>query len=96
MEALETLEKVRNFCTSIDLTLSETKTKLTSLNTDTVLFLGTNIMRSNNSNFSRIGSMRRLKRNKLGIRFEAPLDRIKKKLSQASFMDKGISAPKFL
>ena len=96
VEALEILEKVRNFCTSIDLTLSETKTKLTSLNTDTVLFLGTNIMRSNNSNFSRIGSMRRLKRNKLGIRFEAPLDRIKKKLSQASFMDKGISAPKFL
>jgi len=96
MEALEILEKVRNFCTSIDLTLSETKTKLTSLNKDTVLFLGTNIMRSNHSNFSRIGAMRRIKRNKLGIRFEAPLDRIKNKLALASFMDKGNSAPKFL
>lgn len=93
VEALEILEKVQNFCISIDLI---TKTKLTSLNTDTMLFLETNIMRSNHSNFSRIGSMKRLKRNKLGIRFEAPLDRIKKKLSQASFMDKGISAPKFL
>lgn len=96
MEALEILEKERNFCTSIDLTLSETKTKLTSLNMDTVLFLGTNIMRSNHSNFSRIGAMRRIKRNKLGIRFEVPLDRIKNKLALASFMDKGNSAPKFL
>lgn len=95
-EALEILEKVRDFSAAIDLTLSETKTKLTSLNEDTVLFLGTNIKRSNHSNFSRIGGMRRLKRNKLGIRFEAPLDRIEKKLVQASFMEKGISAPKFL
>ena len=87
---------MRDFSAAIDLTLSETKTKLTSLNEDTVLFLGTNIKRSNHSNFSRIGGMRRLKRNKLGIRFEAPLDRIEKKLVQASFMEKGISAPKFL
>lgn len=95
-EALEILEKVRNFCATIDLTLSETKTKLTSLNEDTVLFLGTKIKRSSHSNFSRMGAMRRLRRNKLGIRFEAPLDRIEKKLAQASFMAKGISAPKFL
>jgi len=95
-EALKVLEKVREFCSSIDLTLSETKTKLTSINTEEVLFLGTLISRSSHSNYSRLGPVRRLKRNKLNIRFEAPLDRIKNKLTQASLMDKGISVPRFL
>ena len=95
-EALEVLEKLRVFCTTLELNLSESNTKLTSINRDKVLFLGTKIFRSKVSSYSRIGTVRSLKRNKLGIRFEAPLDRIKKKLSQANFMYKGISAPKFL
>jgi hypothetical protein len=43
-----------------------------------------------------MGTFRRLRRNKLNIRLEAPMDRIKKKLVQASFMANGKSAPKFL
>lgn len=93
---MEIYNKVKDFCTSIDLNLSETKTKLTSFNSEPILFLGTKISRSNHVRFSRIGSVRRLKRNKLGIRMEAPMDRIRKKLSQTSFMLQGKSAPKFL
>ena len=95
-EALDILNKIREFCSSIDLNLSKTKTKLTSLNTESVLFLGTLISRSNHVRYSRMGSMRRLRRNKRGIRLEAPLDRIKKKITNASFMKQGKSSPKFL
>lgn len=95
-DAKNVLNKVKEFCSSIDLTLSESKTKLTSLNSDSVIFLGTKISRSKHVSYSRLDLVRRLKRNKLGIRLEAPLDKIKKKLSQASFMSDGKSAPKFL
>lgn len=95
-EAVEILEKVKEFCTSIELTLSDSKTKLTSLNRDSVFFLGTKISRANHVSFSRLDTVRRLKRNKLGIRLEAPMDRIRKKLGQASFISKGNSSPKFL
>lgn len=95
-EARLILAKVKAFCTSIELTLSETKTKLTSLNQDSFLFLGTKIYRSTHVRYSRIGSVRRIKRNKLGLILEAPLDIVKKKLSQASFMKDGKSTPKFL
>ena len=95
-EAIDILNKIKEFCTSISLTLSESKTKLTSLNSESFLFLGTKISRASHASFSRIGTVRRLKRNKLGIRMEAPLIRIRKKLAQASFMAQGKSAPKFL
>ena len=95
-EAIGVLEKVKEFCTSIDLTLSDSKTKLTSLNRDSILFLGIKISRSSHTSFSRLGTIRRLKRNKLGVRLEAPMDRIRKKLTQASFMSDGKSSPKFL
>ena len=95
-EAVSVLEKVKEFCTSIDLTLSDSKTKLTCLNSDTVTFLGTEISRANQVNFSRLAAVHRLKGNKLGIRLEAPLGRIRKKLASGSFISKGISAAKFL
>lgn len=87
---------MREFCSLIELNLSDSKTKLTSLNSSKVLFLGTNILRAEHNSFSRMGTFRRLRRNKLGIRLEAPLDRIRKKLTEASFMADGKSAPKFL
>jgi hypothetical protein len=96
MEALEILNKIKEFCNSIDLNLSETKTKLTHISTEPVLFLGTHISRSNKVSFSRMGINRRLRRNKLGIRLEAPMSRIKDKLTIASFIKEGKSAPKFL
>lgn len=87
---------MKEFLATMELKLNETKTKVTSLNDDAILFLGTKIFRSNHTSFSRIGPYRRLKRNKLGLRLEAPLNRINEKLSQANFMDKGKSSPKFL
>nr|YP_010836057.1 hypothetical protein QLP54_mgp09 [Phyllosticta yuccae]WGC90072.1 hypothetical protein [Phyllosticta yuccae] len=95
-EALDILNKIREFSSSIELTFSDSKTKLTNLNSESVLFLGTSISRSNHSSFSKMGTERRLRRNKLGIRLEAPLDRIKKKLTSASFLKGGKSHPKFL
>lgn len=96
MEAQEILNKVREFCTTIGLTLSDSKTKLIAMNTDAFLFLGTKVSRSKHVSYSRIGSVRRIKRNKLGIRLEAPMLRIRKKLTQSSFLSQGESAPKFL
>ena len=96
IEALEILQKVREFCTTIELNLSEAKTKLTSINKGKILFLGTNIVRAEHTSFSRMGIHRRLRRNKLNIRLEAPIDRIRNKMTQASFMVNGKSAPKFL
>nr|YP_010391192.1 hypothetical protein NDA36_mgp37 [Fusarium vorosii]QID45199.1 Reverse transcriptase (RNA-dependent DNA polymerase) [Fusarium graminearum]UPX02618.1 hypothetical protein [Fusarium vorosii]DAC73639.1 TPA_asm: hypothetical protein [Fusarium graminearum] len=96
LEAQSILDKVRSFCTTIELNLSDSKTKLTSINRDKVLFLGTNVVRAEHASFSRMGTYRRLRRNKLGLRLEAPLDRIKRKLTSASFIVNGKSAPKFL
>ena len=93
-EALYILNNIREFSSSIELNLSE-KTKLTNLSTESVLFLGTTISRSNHSSKSK-GSERRLRPYKLGIRFLAPLDRIKNKLTSASFLKGGKSHPKFL
>lgn len=88
--------KIKEFCSSIELNLSETKTKLTNISAGKVLFLGTSIFRSRHLSYSRMGIVNRLRRNKISLRFEAPLDRIKKKLHQASFLENGKSAPKFL
>lgn len=90
------LSKVKDFLTSIDLNLSETKTKVTSLNEEAIIFLGTKIFRSDHTSYSRIGVFRRLRRNKLGLRLEAPIDRIRDKLTKASFIENGKSSPKFL
>jgi len=95
-ETLQILEKVNNFSSELGLNVSETKTRITNLNLESALFLGTKIFRSNHRRFSRIGNTRFLKRIKLSLRFEAPLDRIKKKLSEASFLKNGKASPKFL
>jgi hypothetical protein len=43
-----------------------------------------------------LAAVQRFKGNKLGIRLEAPLARIRNKLASGSFISKGISAAKFL
>jgi len=78
------------------LTLSETKTKITNLNTDKVLFLGTIIKRANEYSYSRSSHNNILKRNSKKIRMEAPIDRIVKKLHDADFMKNSKSCPKFV
>lgn len=60
------------------------------------MFLGTLISRSNHVSYSRLGAARILRRNELGIRLEAPIGRIIKELTEASFIREGKSSPKFL
>jgi hypothetical protein len=95
-ETLDILKKIKEFCEQLGLKVSDQKTKVTNIIEQDALFLGTKITREKHRSYSSIGPMKMLRRNKLGLRFEAPLDIIRKKLSNASFMKNGKSAPKFL
>nr|QTG38659.1 hypothetical protein [Ganoderma sp. TQC-2021a] len=96
------LEETRNILNKIDsklselgLTLSQEKTKIANINNEKVLFLGTLISRSKHRRFTmmNVGTTRRLG---LGIRLEAPLDRVRRKLTDAGFIKEGIPSPKFI
>lgn len=52
-ETKETMLKVKEFLLKVGLTLSETKTKITNLNTSRALFLGTEILRAREVTFHR-------------------------------------------
>jgi hypothetical protein len=86
------LTKVTNFCSSIGLIVSATKTKITNLNSGKALFLGVNIFRAAHVKFNK-RTKQRLNRQ---LRFTAPIDRIRTKLTQASFYANGKSQPRFL
>jgi group II intron reverse transcriptase/maturase len=96
------LEETKNILNQIDLklsemglTLSNDKTKITNINKEKVLFLGTTISRSQHRRYTRmqVGTTRRLG---LGIRLEAPLDRVRQKLTDAGFIENGKPHPKFI
>nr|YP_009574382.1 hypothetical protein [Arthrobotrys musiformis]QBM31499.1 hypothetical protein [Arthrobotrys musiformis]QBM31649.1 hypothetical protein [Arthrobotrys musiformis] len=95
-ETIIILEKVKEFCKQIGLEVSDTKTKITNINEDKALFLGTHITRSHHRSYSRIGNMKRMRRNKLGIRLLAPISRIREKLTKSNFVKNAISHPRFL
>lgn len=78
------------------LKLNEDKTKITNINKDSVLFLGTRIKRARRRTFSRVKSTSAIKRNPLRLRLEAPLDRVDKKLREAQFLKENKSQPKFI
>nr|NP_039503.1 hypothetical protein ScpofMp05 [Schizosaccharomyces pombe]P05511.4 RecName: Full=Uncharacterized 91 kDa protein in cob intron [Schizosaccharomyces pombe 972h-]CAA26587.1 unnamed protein product [Schizosaccharomyces pombe]CAA38288.1 unnamed protein product [Schizosaccharomyces pombe] len=80
----EILAKITCFCSSIGLTVSPTKTKITNSYTDKILFLGTNISHSKNVTFSRHFGI--LQRNSGFILLSAPMDRIAKKLRETGLM----------
>ena len=92
-DAKKILKRVSDFCAGLE--VSEKKTKITSLSSDKALFLGTLIRRSSHRNFKRIGTSKQQRRIKLGLRFEAPVARIKKKLKESSFIKGDKSFPKF-
>lgn len=94
-EAKEILAKVTEFCTSIGLTVSETKTKITNMNRDRAFFLGVNIFRSRHTKYAAKNSASKQRLN-AQLRFTASLDRTRKKLSQAGFMKNDEAAPRFL
>lgn len=90
------LAKVKECLTDIGLTLRESKTKITNLNTSEVLFLGTIIKRARESSYSRPSHNLIMKINSKKLRLEAPIQRILKKLQDADFMKNNISCPKFV
>jgi hypothetical protein len=90
------LDKITVFSDSIGLKISTSQTKITNLNLDKGLFLGTSIFRANHRRFIKIGANKQLKRNKLSLRLQAPLDKIAAKLRDTNFIKYGKAAPKFL
>lgn len=81
------------------LTLIESKTKITNLNKSYAFFLGVKFFRARTTtyvtNISSKGSSF-IKRNSIKLRFEAPLNKILKKLEVAGFVENKKSTPKFV
>ena len=88
------LNEVKNCLNDMGLTLSDTKTKITNINSSNALFLGTNIKRASEYSFTRTRHNNILKRNAKNIRMEAPIDRILKKLEDAGFIRSNVPHPK--
>ena len=95
-DTLNILNSVRTYLSSVGLTLSDSKTKVTNLNIDKVLFLGTEITRARKHSFVRVNKVGILKKNSRQLRLMAPLERIVSRLHMASFMKNNISYPKFV
>jgi retron-type reverse transcriptase len=98
-EAKEIKEKLAKYLKSIRLDLNEEKTKITNINKDRVMFLGTYLFRSTHRRYVDIigvGVRKFRRRDGLKIRLEAPLKRIIQKLSECQFMVKGRSSPKYI
>lgn len=95
-DAKKICDQIGNTLGSLNLTLSKTKTKITNINKKKALFLGTFISRGKHTTFSRMKSNSSIKRNSRRLRFEAPLDRISKKLRESEFLKYNKSYPKFI
>lgn len=87
--------KVSQFCKSIELNVNETKTKITNLNKEKVMFLGTIIKRSCQVGYIKIQASA-MKRKNRQLRFEAPIQRIRSKLISSGFIKKGKSYPRYI
>nr|CRX66588.1 putative reverse transcriptase protein [Axinella verrucosa] len=94
-EAERTLDRITEFCRSISLTVSQSKTKITNLNKDKADFLGVNIFRSKHVKHSRKSSSAKQRQN-LQLQFHVSIDRVRSKLSSASIIRNGVAAPRFL
>ena len=89
-------DKIKDFLSSINLILSEDKTKITNVSTEIVNFLGTRIYRAKHTSYVRIRKTSSIKRNPRRLRLDAPIMQIIHKLKNASFMKGGKSYPKFI
>jgi hypothetical protein len=98
-EAKEIKEKFTDYLNNRGLGLNEEKTKITNINKDRVMFLGTNLFRSNNRTYMHnigVEKNKFSKSDRLNIRLEAPLKIIIKKLSESQYMAKGKPSPKYI
>lgn len=94
-EAQTILDKISKFCSGLDLKVSETKTKITNINSSKALFLGTLISRSHHTKYF-VNYRNVSQRGSLKLRLEVPIDRIKSKLTEAGFLKSGKSHPRFV
>jgi nicotine oxidoreductase len=91
-QTVEILDKVMDFCATIGLTVSPTKTKITNSYKDKILFLGTNIRHSKHQTYSKhTGGV--LQRNRRAILLFIPLMRIKRRFAELKFAinNRGVS-----
>lgn len=80
----------------IGLKLSYKKTKITNINEDKALFLGTLITRGRHTKYVKLKKTQGSKRNPRRLRLEAPIARIQRKLTEAGFKSEGKPHPKFV
>jgi nicotine oxidoreductase len=86
------LNKIKNFCFGLGLTISPTKTKITNSYKDYILFLGTRIKHSGVTTWSKHkGGYRQ--RNRKALMLTAPMVKIRRKLSLSGFVknNRGVS-----
>jgi len=88
--------KITEFCESIGLTVSPTKTKITNLQKDKGLFLGVELSRSRVHKFTRIKSTSSVRRESKGLRLTVNLPSVIKKLTSAGFIKNNKPQPKYL
>ena len=95
-EAKNILNTVREFCwNELKLEVSENKSKITNLNKEKVLFLGTNIFRSRHVKYSRKSSSSKQRQN-LQLLLHVGLERVARKLASVKIVKDGKGHPRFL
>jgi len=95
-DALEIRSKVTEFCNGINLKVSESKTRITSLYKDKALFLGVHLTRSNQNTYYIMKRFNRSKRQGLQLRFQAPIQNIVARFHKQGFVKDPKSIPKFI
>nr|YP_009132704.1 hypothetical protein [Bangia fuscopurpurea]AKA66468.1 hypothetical protein [Bangia fuscopurpurea] len=96
IETRQVLEKVRSFLSNVmRLDINDSKTKITNLNKDKVVFLGTNIFWSKHVKYSAKSSPSKQRQN-LQLQFHVSTDLIRSKLASISMLSGNVPKPRFL
>jgi group II intron reverse transcriptase/maturase len=96
LDATLILDEIEVFLSSeLGLILNREKSTIIHSSIEKAMFLGTLISKSHHRQFSKLSKGQKI-RSVLNIRFEAPLKRITKKLTEAGFIKGGQPYPRFL
>jgi group II intron reverse transcriptase/maturase len=99
MEAIRIKQMVSDYTnSSLNLTVSREKTRITNLGTDKALFLGANIFRARHPKYHgyRGKGVQTLRRSTKRLQFHVPMGLVRKKLQSAGFLRDNTSHPKFI
>jgi group II intron reverse transcriptase/maturase len=89
-------EEIKTFLESIDLTLSDSKTKITNFATEYIKFLGVSLKRSNVTKYMENEKKGVTQRQSLKMRIILPKNDIRKKLTNAGFIVDDKPRPRFV